>query len=238
MQQEKITKKQRRLLRQQGVTSSTQFRVRQVTPLTHNQRIAFDAFNKNKHIVLHGSAGTGKTFIALYLALNQVEIDNRYEKVVIIRSVVPSREIGFLPGSHRDKVKVYELPYYTVCEQLYGRGDGYEVLKQKQRIEFVSTSFMRGLTLSNCIVIIDECQNMAWHELNTCFTRIGENCRVIICGDTKQSDLLDNTKHDLAKLLRVCKNMKSFEFVQMTVNDIVRSGFCKEFLIQCDNLGY
>ena len=237
LQPKKISKKQRRVLRQNGVEIKTGMGLSKITPLTQNQKKAFDAYFDDKNLMLHGTAGTGKTFTAFYLGLKDVMNDN-YDKVIVVRSVVPSREMGYLPGNQKEKVKVYEIPYYSICSELYGRGDAYEILKQKEQIEFISTSFIRGITISNSVVIIDECQNMNWGELNTILTRIGENCRVIICGDTKQSDLNERDgKNDLLKLISVCKKLGTFEFVQMTRDDIVRSGFVKSWIIECENQG-
>lgn len=240
LQKQKISKKERRLLRQKGVIVENALNsMPTITPLTLNQKKAFEAYHKNKNLVLHGTAGTGKTFVAFYLALSEVLESQYYHKMVIIRSVVPSREMGFLPGNQKEKIKVYESPYYGICTELFDRGDAYDILKQKNQIEFISTSFIRGTTLKDCVVVVDEIQNMTWAELSTVLTRIGDNCRIILCGDTKQSDLTEKTgKSDILKLLEVCKNMKSFEFIQMTRNDIVRSGFVKEFIINCEDLGY
>lgn len=236
--QKRLTKRQRRVLRQQSDTVENKFQLKRIVPLTKNQQLAFDAYADDKNLMLHGSAGTGKTFSAIYLGLKQVFAD-QYQKVVLVRSIVPSRDIGFLPGSEEEKIKVYELPYQQICSELFGRGDAYDLLKFKQKIEFISTSFIRGVTIQNSVVVVDEIQNMAWGELSTIMTRIGDNCRVILCGDTKQTDLSErNGKGDLLKLIRVCQNMQTFEFIQMTRNDIVRSGFVKQFIIECENLGY
>lgn len=236
--QKRLTKKQRRLLRQQSDIVENNFQLKRIVPLTKNQQLAFDAYADDKNLMLHGSAGTGKTFSAIYLGLKEVFAD-QYQKVVLVRSIVPSRDIGFLPGSEEEKIKVYELPYQQICSELFGRGDAYDLLKFKQKIEFISTSFIRGVTIQNSVVVVDEIQNMVWGELSTIMTRIGDNCRVILCGDTKQTDLNErNGKGDLLKLIRVCQNMQTFEFIQMTRNDIVRSGFVKQFIVECENLGY
>lgn len=239
--QEKMTKKQKRLLkRKQGVTTNTGLdSLRQITPLTFNQRSAFDAFKKGQNILFHGTPGTGKTFVGLYLGLNEVVNHSNHKKVIIIRSAVPSRQIGFLPGSPKDKTQVYENPYHDHCAELFGRGDAYEILRQKKQLEFMSTSFLRGLTLKDAVIIIDECQNMIWSEIYTVLTRVGQNCRVILCGDIRQSDLSEREgKDDVKKLFKVCENMGSFSFIRMTSKDIVRGGFCKDFIVECESLGY
>jgi phosphate starvation-inducible protein PhoH len=238
LQQQKLNRKERRLLRKNGVTINTGVGIRRIHPLTDNQEKAFNAFDRGQNLFLHGSAGTGKTFSALYLGLKEV-LQDYYHKITIVRSVVPSRDMGFLPGTAKEKSKAYELPYYEICAELFDRYEAYDILKQREQIDFVTTSFMRGITLYNSVVIIDECQNMNWQELTTVLTRIGDNCRVIICGDTKQSDLdPKNGKYDLNKLIKVCYNMDTFEFINMSKEDICRSGFVKDFIVECEELGY
>lgn len=211
--------------------------IRRVVPLTDNQSLAFDSFDSGRNLVLHGSTGSGKTFLALYFALSAM-IDHIYQKVIIIRSVVPSRDMGFLPGSHADKMKVYEAPYYTICNQLYGRADAYDILKKTKQVEFMSTSFMRGLTFSNCVVIVDEMQNLNWMELKTIITRLDDDCRIIFCGDTIQSDFERHSeKKGLISFLKVAKAMKSVDIVHFGVADIVRGGLPKEFLLACNAVG-
>lgn len=228
----------RELRKQEKVTVNTGMQLSKIKPLTENQRLAFDAWANDKDLFLHGSAGTGKTLIAFYLALREVMLDNA-DKVIVVRSVVPSREMGFLPGSAKEKMKVYELPYYDVCNVLFNRGDAYEILKQKGTIEFISTSHIRGLTFDNACIIVDECQNMAWHELNTIMSRIGHYSRFIFAGDTKQSDLDERKgKFDLNRMIQVCKNMECFKFIQMTPDDVVRSGKAKQYIMACEHLGY
>lgn len=239
MQDKKLTKKERRLLRAQGITVNNVMNLTDINPKTMNQKKAFDSFRKHKNLFFHGTPGTGKTFVGLYLALNEVLNHEEQDKVIVVRSVVPSRDIGFLPGNQKEKARVYETPYQLICTELFNRGDAYEILKQKNQIEFLTTSYIRGITIKNSILVIDEIQNLNWGEIYTILTRVGENCRVIICGDTKQSDLTEKDgKRDLLKLLNVCRNMNNFEFIQMNKNDIVRSGFVKEFIIECENLGY
>lgn len=236
---QKLTKKQKRALKLQGVIVNSGLELPTITPLTFNQHRVFKEYQqKNQHLVLHGSAGTGKTFMALYLALRDVH-DLKAHRVVVIRSAVPSRKQGFLPGNEKEKEAVYETPYISNVNEIYGRGDAYNILIQKKQIEFVSTSYLRGITLRNAIVIVDEIQNMAWHEIVTVMTRLGEGCRVILCGDTKQSDLDERAgKSDVLKLLEVTKNMDDFAFVQMTPSDIVRGGLVKSFIMECEKLGY
>jgi phosphate starvation-inducible PhoH-like protein len=220
------------------------FQTKIIKPLTENQHKTFDSYYSGKNLLLIGSAGTGKSFLSLYLALNDVLIkDPQYDKVTIIRSAVSSRDIGFLPGSAKEKLKAYELPYKQICSDLLQKGDGYEILQRKNIVEFESTSFLRGITFNNSIIFVDEIQNMNLAELKTIITRIGKNCKLILAGDYAQSDMIqkhsrDDSKNDVLKFIDVISTMKSFDIVRFTTTDIVRSGLVKEFLIQTEKLGY
>ncbi len=196
-----------------------------IEPLTENQRIVFES---DKHIVLNGCAGTGKSFISSYLALHDIMNENLYSNLIYIRSAVETRKIGFLPGNEKEKVEVYERPYEDIVSELFGRGDAYSILKQKGVIKFMTSSFVRGTTLNDAVVIVDECQNMTYHELDSIITRIGKNCRVFICGDYFQSDLRTN---GLETLHQVLKSMDCFDFVEFDFEDIVRSGFVKDYIM-------
>ena len=203
--------------------------LQEIEPLTRNQVKAFDS---NKHLILHGLAGTGKTFISCYLAFDDMS-KGAYEKLVIIRSAVPTRDIGFLPGTEKEKSSVYEEPYQAVSNELFARGDAYGILKQKSLVEFMTTSFIRGITLKHAVILVDECQNMSFHELDSIITRIGQNCRVIFCGDFRQADLKQNGLQDFIKVL---KRMDRFTFIEFEVEDIVRSDFVKQYIIAKNEL--
>lgn len=222
-------------------TEKLNFSLKHVDPLTHNQRLAFEAYENGKNMMLHGTAGTGKSFISLYLALNELLHNNQhgqYHKIIIVRSVVPTRDMGFLPGRPKEKEQVYESPYYSICTELFGRGDSYEYLKNKGIIQFMSTSFIRGLTLNNAIVILDEMANCTLHELDSVITRIGKNCRIIMCGDFKQSDFEHyNERRGLLDFMKIINNMKSFSFIEFDQQDIVRSSMVKDYIIQKERLG-
>jgi len=196
----------------------------EIEPLTRNQLIAFES---PQNLVLHGCAGTGKTFISCYLAFDDMT-KNMYEKLVIIRSAVPTRDIGFLPGTEKEKSSVYEEPYYDIAIDLFERGDAYQILKTKRLVHFMTTSYIRGITLRDAVILIDECQNMTFHELDSIITRVGENCRVIFCGDFKQSDLKQN---GMGEFLEILDSMNRFDFIEFGVEDIVRSGFVKDYII-------
>lgn len=246
---ERLTRKQKRILKQlghkdkvQSVQEKINFDLKQIEPLTENQRKTFDNFQEGKHLLLHGVAGTGKSFISLYLALKELleaEDKERYQKVIIMRSVVPTRDMGFLPGSFKDKQKVYESPYTSIFTELFGRGDAYDYFKRKGLVEFMTTSFIRGITVSNCILCCDEIQNMTGHELDSIITRVGDNTRLIFSGDITQSDFYhENDRGGLKKFIDILDKMQLFGFVEFNENDIVRSELVKSYIIQKMRLGY
>lgn len=214
------------------------FSLKEIKPLTPHQEDTFDAFTHGKHLLLHGVAGTGKTFISMYLALREVLNSNRYKQIVIVRSVVPSRDVGFMPGNLKEKIKVYEDPYRVICDDLFARGDGYEILKQKRLIEFTTTSFLRGMTFDNSIIIVDESQNMSIQELDTVMTRVGENCRIMFCGDFRQSDLIRaDERKGLLTFMKILDKMSCFEKIEFGKEDIVRSQLVKNYIISKLELG-
>lgn len=210
-----------------------------INPLTDNQKKFFDAYNEGKQLVAYGCAGTGKTFIALYNALADVLNEvTPYEKVYVVRSLVATREIGFLPGDHEDKSSLYQIPYKNMVkymfemptdtdfEMLYGN------LKAQETVSFWSTSFIRGTTFDNAILIIDEFQNLNFHELDSIITRVGENSKIIFCGDATQTDLTKtNEKNGIVDFMSILRKMPSFDLVEFGVDDIVRSGIVKEYLL-------
>jgi phosphate starvation-inducible protein PhoH len=241
---QRITKKQRRILRQQGILDETNqltsnFHISPtINPMTDNQRVAFESWDEGFNLMMHGIAGTGKTFLALYFALK--DISNHREKVFIIRSTVPSRNQGFLPGSQKQKEAVYEEPYYDIASKIFGRGDAYQILKQKSMVQFASTSYLRGCTFENCTIVVDEVQNMSDGELHTVMTRIGENSRIIFCGDIKQDDLTSERMKEesgLRDFMKVIGRMQEFDFIEFEIDDIVRSRLVKSYIIQRDKLG-
>lgn len=238
---DKLTRAEKRQSKQNKRQESQQQKnhlvLKSISPKTNNQEQIFREFTNGKNLLIHGLPGTGKSFLSLYLALNEIEKFKDYHNVMIIRSVVPSRDMGFLPGSIKEKSKVYEAPYAGICAELYGRSDSYEILKQKGIISFETSSFLRGVTIDNSIVIIDECQNMTYHELCTIVTRMGKNSKVIFCGDYRQTDLkYDDERSGIFHFMKIISSMKRyFSTVEMVVDDIVRSGLVKEFIIRKEN---
>mgnify|MGYP003638525313 FL=1 len=215
--------------RRKQTLSGASLELQEIEPLTRNQ---LKAFESKKNLVLHGLAGTGKTFISSYLAYDDMS-KGKYQNLVIIRSAVPTRDMGFLPGTEKEKSAVYEEPYKDISNDLFSRGDAYEILKKQGLVHFMTTSFIRGITLRDAVILIDECQNMSFHELDSIITRIGENCRVIFCGDFRQADLKQNGLQDFIKVLKL---MDRFTFIEFEVEDIVRSDFVKQYIIAKNDL--
>ena len=216
-----------------------------IEPITDNQKKLFDSYAEGKHLVAYGTAGTGKTFISLYNALADVlDETTPYERIYLVRSLVSTREIGFLPGDHEDKADIYQIPYKNMVkymfqmptdadfEMLYGN------LKAQETIKFWSTSFIRGTTLDNAIIIVDEFQNLNFHELDSIITRVGENSRIVFCGDASQTDLVKtNDRNGIHDFLNILRKMPSFDIIEYGIDDIVRSGLVKEYIIAKLDIG-
>ena len=213
--------------------------LREIEPLTPNQQLLFNSYDTGKNIVAYGCAGTGKTFITLYKAIRDV-LDEKtpYEKVYVVRSLVATREIGFLPGDHEDKSWLYQLPYKAMVKYMFEmRTDAdfqmlYANLKAQDTIDFWSTSFIRGTTFDNAIIIVDEFQNLNYHELDSIMTRVGQDSKIMFCGDATQSDLVkQNERNGIHDFMRVLRLMPSVDIIEFGVEDIVRSGLVKEFIL-------
>ena len=217
-----------------------------IEPLTDNQRKLFDSYKDQKHIVAYGCAGTGKTFITLYNAIQDVLNERSpYERVYIVRSLVATREIGFLPGSHDDKADIYQIPYKNMVKYMFQLSTDadfemlYGNLKSQETIKFWSTSFLRGTTLDNAIIIVDEFQNLNFHELDSIITRVGENTKIMFCGDATQSDLQKtNERNGIVDFMAVLRKMPSFDIIEFGVDDIVRSGLVKEYIVAKMEAGF
>ena len=204
-------------------------------PLTENQKIFFDSYKRGDYFVaLHGVAGTGKTFIALYKAIEEVlDKSNPFNKIIIVRSAVQSREMGHLPGDVGEKMEIYEQPYRQICETLFGRKDAYQRLEEQGHISFISTSFIRGMSFDDAIIIVDEMQNLNFEEIDTVMTRVGYRSKIIWCGDYRQTDL-NKRKNDVTGILKffdVAHHMHAFTRIEFTVDDIVRSSLVKDYIM-------
>jgi phosphate starvation-inducible protein PhoH len=204
-------------------------------PLTENQKKFFNAYKTGDYfIALHGVAGTGKTFCALYKAIEEVlDKSNPFNKIIVVRSAVQSREIGHLPGDVNEKMEIYQQPYRQICETLFGRRDAWDRLEEQHHIEFISTSFIRGMSFDDAIIIVDEMQNMTYEEIDTVMTRVGYRSKIIWCGDYRQTDL-NKKKNDVSGILKffdIAMHMKSFTRIEFEVDDIVRSSLVKDYII-------
>jgi predicted ribonuclease YlaK len=205
------------------------------SPLTENQRIFFEAYKRGDYfIALHGVAGTGKTFCALYKALEEVlDKSNPFNKIIVVRSAVQSREIGHLPGDATEKMEIYQQPYHQICETLFGRKDAWDRLEEQGHVEFISTSFIRGMSFDDAIIIVDEMQNLTYEEIDTVMTRVGHRSKIIWCGDYRQTDL-NKKKNDVSGILKffdIAMHMSAFTKIEFTVDDIVRSSLVKDYII-------
>ena len=210
-----------------------------IEPLTDNQKRLFTSYSEGKHLVAYGVAGTGKTFITLYNALCDVlDPTTPYDKIYLVRSLVSTREIGFLPGDHEDKSYLFQVPYKNMVKYMFQMPSDadfemlYGNLKAQETIKFWSTSFIRGTTLDNSIVIVDEFQNLNFHELDSIITRVGANTKIMFCGDATQTDLVKtNERNGIVDFMRILRSMVSFDVIEFGIDDIVRSGLVKEYII-------
>ena len=219
--------------------------IKKIEPLTENQELYFERYKLEQNLVAYGCAGTGKTFITLYNALLDVlDPKKPYEKIYIVRSLVATREIGFLPGDHEDKSSLYQIPYKNMVKYMFEMPDDsafdmlYTNLKAQGTISFWSTSFIRGTTFDNAIIIVDEFQNLNFHELDSMITRVGENSKIMFCGDATQSDLVKTAeKNGIVDFMRILQNMPSFDTIEFSAEDICRSGLVKEYIVAKNQLG-
>lgn len=203
-------------------------------PLTENQKLFFDSYKRGDYFTaLHGVAGTGKTFCALYKALEEVlDKSNTFDKIIIVRSAVQSREIGHLPGDVTEKMEIFQQPYQQICETLFGRKDAYQRLTEQGYVQFISTSFIRGMSFDDAIIIVDEMQNLNYEEIDTVMTRVGYRSKIIWCGDYRQTDLRkNNDKSGILKFFDIAQHMSSFTRIEFTADDIVRSSLVKEYIL-------
>ena len=216
----------------------------EINPITESQGVVFDSYKDGKNQFLYGCAGTGKTFMSLYLALQDV-LDNEtpYDRVCLVRSLIPTRDIGFLPGDEEDKAALYQVPYSSMVQFMFKQPNEdafkglYDRLKNQGSLYFLSTSFLRGLTFDNSIIIVDECQNLNFHELDTIITRVGQDSKIIFCGDFNQTDLIKtNDRNGIQDFFRIIQNMEEFNDVEFGIPDIVRSGFVRSYSVSYTHL--
>jgi len=208
--------------------------IKAIVPLTQTQKDMFQQFYQGDQLCVYGSAGTGKSFIALFLAIHDIlDIKRPQKRLIIVRSAVPTRDMGFMPGSIDEKSSLYEMPYKDIFSDLFSRKSTYEDMKEARLVEFMTTSYVRGLTWDNAIIVVDEVQNMSWHEIHSIMTRIGKDSRVIFTGDMTQTDLTNykGDKSGMDQFIRVVKKMEEFAIVYFTTDDIVRSSLVKSWIV-------
>ena len=230
------------MAKQKEITYS---QLNQIKPVTDSQKLVFDTWKKGQNQFLFGCAGTGKTFVTLYQSLQDVlKQGTGYDKVIMVRSLIPTREIGFLPGDEEDKAALYQVPYSNMMQFMFEQPNEqafeslYNRIKAQGSYYFLSTSFLRGLTFDNSIIIVDECQNLNFHELDTIITRVGQDSKIVFCGDFSQTDLTRTAeKNGMMDFLQILHEMEEFNCVEFDIGDIVRSGFVRNYLIQKTKLG-
>lgn len=236
---DKERKEERARRRRQKRFENHLVKLKDVEPKTKNQEQLFHSFFNEKNILLHGCAGTGKSYCALFLALKEL-FEGRYDRIIIVRSIVPTRDVGFLPGTLQEKIAMYEEPYAEIVDDILSRKGAYEELKRDEVLNFKCTSFLRGVSWVNTLVIADEIQNCTWHELTSLVTRMGEGSRLLLLGDREQNDLSQHRKTEqsgLESMIQVCHNMDSFDIVEFGVQDVLRSKLVREFLTAKKLLG-
>lgn len=206
--------------------------MRDIRPITDSQIEAYEQWDKGRNLILSGAAGSGKTFIALYLALQEL-IKNRKKRLVILRSVVPTRDIGFLPGTQEEKEAAYLTPYIGVISEIFKNNPTlFTSFLKSGTVEFLTTSYIRGITLKDAIVVVDEFQNCNFHELDSIITRIGKGSRVIFSGDYYQSDFTNRKeKEGIGEFLKIIESLKHFKKIDFTWKDCVRSGMVRDYLM-------
>ena len=216
-----------------------------IKPITENQKEVFSSYSKGQNLFLYGVAGTGKTFVALYNALKDVlDPKSPRERVYIVRSLLPTRDIGFLPGDEEDKSYLYQVPYQNMVRFMFKQPDErafeqlYNNLRNQGTIDFLSTSFLRGVTIDNGVIIVDECQNLNFHELDTIMTRVGQDTKIVFAGDIQQTDLTKtNDRNGILDFVNIMQQMKEIDCIEFDIGDIVRSGLLKSYLINKIKLG-
>lgn len=235
--QEKKAVKTMAVAKPQAVSNALKLRLdhlKTFQPLTANQKLFFDSYKRGDYfIALHGVAGTGKTFCALYKALEEVmDKSNPFSQIIVVRSAVQSRDMGHLPGDVGEKMEIYEQPYRQICEIFFDRKDAWDRLEEQGHIKFISTSFIRGMSFDNAIVIVDEMQNLNYSEIDTVMTRVGHQSKILWCGDYRQTDLRKNgDMSGITKFLDIAQHMQSFTKIEFTVDDIVRSSLVRDYIM-------
>ena len=210
-----------------------------IQPITENQKRLCESYSAGKNIIAYGAAGTGKTFITLYNAIKEVlNAETPYKKVYIVRSLTATRETGIVSSNHEEQSWLYQVPYQSMVKYMFQMSSDlefnnlYRNLKDQGIINFLSTSYIRGTTLDDAIVIVDEFENLNFHELDSIITRVGQNSKIHFCGDATQSDLEQTIERNgIVDFIKVTRGMPSVDIIEFGIDDIVRSGIVKEYLI-------
>ena len=204
-----------------------------IEPITDNQKKAFESWDKGYNLILTGSAGTGKTFIALYNVFKEMlDKPHLYRKIMIMRSMVPTRDAGHLPGTKEEKEDPYKVPYRNICDEIFGYKGAYGKLTTANKLTFETTSYIRGATFDQTIIVVDEMQNLNFHELDSVITRVGNDCKIIFCGDYLQSDFKYNDDKDgIIKFISIVEQMRFFRVVNFGWEDIVRSDLVRDYIM-------
>ena len=218
-----------------NTTANTSLTPKEFEPATNGQIQVQRNFNRYDVISCRGMPGTGKTFWLMYLALREIlKKGSPYRRLVIVRSTVPVRKSGYLPGTSDEKNAPYKAPYIAHCTKIFGRPDAFEILTKHKMIAFEPTDFLRGTEYNDCIVIVDECQNMSWSELHTINTRFGENCKMSFCGDTGQDDLTSARYHEESgyrEMIELHSKIPGCFDIYFGPDDILRSGYVKQYIL-------
>ena len=204
-----------------------------IEPITDNQKKVFESWDKGYNLILTGSAGTGKTFIALYNAFKEMlDKPHLYRKIMIMRSMVPTRDAGHLPGTKEEKEDPYKVPYKSICDEIFGYKGAYGKLTTANKLTFETTSYIRGATFDQTIIVVDEMQNLNFHELDSVITRVGNDCKIIFCGDYLQSDFKYNHDKDgIIKFISIVEQMRFFRVINFGWEDIVRSDLVRDYIM-------
>ena len=203
-----------------GVVAITS-RGKQIKCKTVGQKKYVDAIKKNTVVFGIGPAGTGKTYLAVCLAAGALK-GKQVEKIILTRPAVEAGEkLGFLPGDLQTKVDPYLRPLYDALQEMFGL-ETYAKLMEKGVIEVAPLAYMRGRTLSNAFIILDEAQNTTCEQMKMFLTRMGEGSKVVVTGDVTQIDLPEGKRSGLKHAVSVLKNIEGVETVTLTAKDVVR----------------
>ncbi len=202
---------------------------RQINPRTQTQGEFIEAMNTHEMVFGLGPAGTGKTFLAVAKAVSEMS-EGKVDRIILTRPAVEAGEnLGFLPGNLKEKIDPYLRPLYDALYDMLP-ADIVDKKLESGEIEIAPLAYMRGRTLSHCVVILDEAQNTTAMQMKMFLTRLGVGSRMIINGDLSQTDLPRGVQSGLADAVRVLKNVSDIAFVTFTEKDVVRHGLVSKIV--------